>query len=384
MGVGVRYLSLFSGIEAATQAWKPLGWEVVAFSEIEPFPCAVLDHHYPNTPNLGDITKITESQIKKLGKIDIIVFGSPCQDLSVAGKRKGLDGERSGLFRSAITVIGWARKHCGARLVLWENVPGALSSNRGADFAEVIRLLSGAKVEHGKWQTSGVAIGKKGLAEWRVLDAKYFGVPQRRRRIFLITDFGNWTNRQPILFEHKGVSGDIKARYKQRKETAPLAGTLTANGGGTTRPARNANELDFCVPYREGGFGQFVEGEVGTLKASRGVLGGGSETFSIAGNIINRSDNAGGNGNGFDGSGESYTQTTTDIHAVSTGGVVRRLTPKECERLQGFKDGYTKIPYRNKSQEECPDTPRYKALGNSMAVPVMRWIGERIQQEVLL
>ena len=200
----MRYLSLFSGIEAATQAWKPLGWEAVAFSEIEPFPCAVLDYHYPNVPNLGDITEITEGQIKKLGQIDLVVFGSPCQDLSVAGKRKGLEGERSGLFTTAIKIIKWARKHNGARFALWENVPGAFSSNSGKDFGEVIKLLSGAAVECEKWQTSGVAIGKEGLTEWRVLDAKHFGVPQRRRRVFALADFGDWTDRQPILFESAG------------------------------------------------------------------------------------------------------------------------------------------------------------------------------------
>lgn len=127
----MRYLSLFSGIEAATVAWHPLGWECAAVAEIEPFPCAVLAHHYPPVPNIGDVTAITEEQIKALGPIDLVVFGSPCQDLSVAGKRAGLQGERSGLFFTGIRIVEWARKHNGCRFALWENVPGAFSSNGG-------------------------------------------------------------------------------------------------------------------------------------------------------------------------------------------------------------------------------------------------------------
>ena len=143
----MRYLSLFSGIEAVSNAWHDFGTPV-GFSEIEPFPCAVLAHHYPDIPNLGDVTQITEDQIKALGAIDIVVFGSPCQDLSVAGKRKGLinaDGNitRSGLFFNAINIAQWARKHCGCRFALWENVPGAFSSNKGADFAQVVSLMAG-------------------------------------------------------------------------------------------------------------------------------------------------------------------------------------------------------------------------------------------------
>lgn len=389
----MRYLSLFSGIEACTVAWKPLGWECVAVAEIEPFPCAVLAHHYPNVPNLGDVTKITEQQIKELGQIDLVVFGSPCQNLSVAGNRKGLQGESSGLFYEAIRLIQYARKHCGARFALWENVPGAFSSNKGDDFREVVRELSANRdinTPANGWGNTGVALGENGLVEWRVLDAQYFGLAQRRKRVFAIVDFGNWMDRPPILLEPKGVCGD----------TPPSRET----GQGFTTDTQIST-------VREGSFGTFVDSETaGTTKASGGVLGGGSESLvvvhgtqdpitsettanclgrnngqenviAIAGNIIGRSPQNGGNGDGFD-EEVCYTLTTADRHAVAANSIIRRLTPTECEILQGFPRNYTKIPYRKKPADQCPDSPRYKALGNSMAVPVMAWIGKQIQKAV--
>ena len=141
----MRFLSLFSGIDAASVAWKPLGWECVGFSEIDDFPCEVLKYHYPNIPNLGDISKITKDGIIKLGQIDLIIFGSPCQDLSTAGKKLGFEGERSGLFNTAIKIIEWAKKYNGCRFALWENVTGAFSSNKGRDFAIVVEKMAGCR-----------------------------------------------------------------------------------------------------------------------------------------------------------------------------------------------------------------------------------------------
>ena len=478
----MRYLSLFSGIEAATQAWKPLGWECVGVSEIEPFPCAVLEHHYPDVPNLGDVTKITEEQIKELGQIDLIVFGSPCQNLSVAGNRKGLQGEQSSLFYSAMEIIKYARKNNGLRFALWENVPGSFSSNKGADFSAVVEQMAGLEnigVPKNGWGKEGAAVGSNGLLEWSVLDAQWFGLAQRRKRVFALLDFGDWASRPPILLEPEGLRGD-------------------------TPPSREARQ-DFTAitqaGFREGGFGEFVATNVAaTTKASGGCLGGGSETLTvervtysfdslasnsmksknphsgcrqvelakcldtsngcpsknqgglavvaIAGNIIGRSAVNGGNHTGFDDTGSCYTLTSTDRHAVafkeragkpgggkgflgkeeccftlstnqdqsiaysivadttpkigeeingtlrsqggggivppsvSQGSVVRRLTPIECERLQGFPDDFTKIPYRNKPADDCPKGVRYKALGNSMAVPVMAWIGRKIEESL--
>ena len=234
--IHMRYLSLFSGIEAATVAWEPLGWEPVAFAEFEDFPKAVLSHHYPNIPDLGDVTKITEEQIKALGPIDLVVGGSPCQDLSIAGKRAGLrnaDGSatRSGLFDAKMRIFETARKNNGCRYLLWENVPGAFSSNKGRDFAYVIDAMVGGNIqvpEEG-WKNSGIGISLDGsrCVEWRVLDAQFFGVPQRRRRVFALLDTGNWFDRGPILFERESLQWDPASGSWAGEEAAPRAGRRT-------------------------------------------------------------------------------------------------------------------------------------------------------------
>ncbi len=403
----MRYLSLFSGIEAATQAWRPLGWECVAVSEIEPFPCAVLQHHYPQIPNLGDVTKITEQQIKSLGQIDLIVFGSPCQNLSVAGNRKGFDGDQSVLFYSAMEIIKYAKRHCGARFALWENVPGAFSSNKGADFTEVVKHMSGLDdldTPKNGWGKEGAAVGSHGLLEWSVLDAQWFGLAQRRKRVFAIVDFGDWTSRPPILLERESLRGDSAPSRETRESVTTITSPRLASGTELAGPI-----LANCGEKHWLGNQEAFRGEYHVV-----------EPIAIAGNIIGRTEGNGGNGNGFDESGACYTLTTNDRHAVAfaeprrargcdviannepwptlpahagTGGgnvpmiafaanpnsVVRRLTPIECEKLQGFPPNFTKIPYRNKSADDCPNSPRYKALGNSMAVNVMAWIGQRVQ-----
>ena len=230
----MKFLSLFSGIEAASVAWESLGWECVAVSEIDPFPCAVLADRFPNIPNLGDITAIDEEDVKKLGRIDLVVFGSPCQDLSVAGKREGLSGERSGLFLQAIRIIRCAVANNGCRFALWENVPGAFSSNRGWDFATVVGEMAGCrgiKPPENGWGTEGAAVGELGMVEWAVLDAQFFGVPQRRRRVFALADFGNWFNRPPVLLEPESLRGDSPKGGKKGKETAGNAGCSPENAG---------------------------------------------------------------------------------------------------------------------------------------------------------
>ena len=210
----MRYLSLFSGIEAASTAWEQLGWEPVAFAEFDTFPKAVLACRFPNVPNLGDVTQITEEQIMALGHIDILVGGSPCQDLSIAGKRAGLKHEdgtttRSGLFDEQMRIFEIARKNNGCRYLLWENVPGAFSSNNGDDFAYILGSMVGRSVytPTDRWKNSGICLSQDGgrIVEWRVLDAQYFGIPQRRRRIFALLDTGAWWCREPILFEQEGV-----------------------------------------------------------------------------------------------------------------------------------------------------------------------------------
>lgn len=433
----------------------------MAVAEIEPFPCAVLAHHYPDVPNLGDVTKTTEEDIKNLGQIDLVVFGSPCQNLSVAGNRKGLQGESSSLFYEAIRIFEYARKHCNARFALWENVPGAFSSNKGDDFREVVRELSANRdinTPQNGWGNTGVALGENGLVEWRVLDAQYFGLAQRRKRVFAVLDTGNWRGRPPILLEPKSLCGDtppsretwqkvasntqtgvrgkdntiyglnsqqpparltkeccdalVASNYKEpmgvlcvHGSQDPITSETTANCLGRNQGLENVVAYsiiadttpkigdEICGTLRSEGGGGIVPPSVAygfdtkqhTPKVDKEltqtlVATGHKEPLgvvSIAGNIIGRSPQNGGNGNGFD-EEVCYTLTTADRHAVATNSIIRRLTPTECERLQGFPDNYTQIPYRNKSADQCPDSPRYKALGNSMAVPAMRWIGERI------
>jgi len=537
----MKYLSLCSGIEAATVAWHPLGWEAVAYSEIERFPSEVLAHHYPNTPNLGDMTKFKEWSIES--NVDLLVGGTPCQSFSVAGLRKGLDDPRGNLM---LTYLAIADKYRPKWLV-WENVPGVLSSNGGHDFASFLRGL-----------------GELGYGfAYRVLDAQYFGVAQRRRRVFVVGYLGDWQRAAAVLFERDSLCGN-PAPSRQKREG--VAGTITTRTGVSrnnheecvTWPAEISSTLDttfgtkmglenqhvnagcpLFVPakgFYETGFAQYQQADVGgTIKASGGVLGGGSETFlaqpiashdvagtmlsrntsggfsnsidhaaggymaiqpisfdmaqitskvngtrvepglpvstlakgsqmhvamalqpiALAENTIGRKPENGGNGDGFTDGGPMYTLNATGVHGVAQpmpintmvalrhealgegtgfgigaagdpaytitkghshavaqpmvlmdqGGsvmnvetdmtgtlrrethghepivmqsmAVRRLTPMECERLQGFPDTYTDIKSKGKA---TPDGPRYKALGNSMAVPVMAWIGKRINE----
>ena len=277
----IRYGSVCSGIEAATVAWHRLGWKPAFFSEIEAFPRAVLQHHYPDVPLHGDFTTIGADQY---GPIDLLVGGTPCQSFSIAGLRGGLDDDRGNLALEFLRLAQRTRP----KWLVWENVPGVLSSNGGRDFGAIL----GGMVELGY-----------GFA-YRVLDAQYFGVAQRRRRVFVIGCFGNWRSAAAVLFERESLSGDIKARKPQSVSNGQIAGTLTTRTG-------NAND-----------------------------------NYSVE-----------------------------QGHMIVTNGKPRWIMPIECERLQGFPDNYTLVQHRNKL---AADSPRYKALGNSMAVPVMQWIGERI------
>ena len=234
----IRYISLFSGIEAATVAWEPLGWIPVAFAQYEPgdniqFPSKVLQYHYPDVPNLGDVTKITEEQIKALGHIDLVVGGSPCQDLSIAGLRRGLVNEdgsltRSGLFDYQMQIFEWARRNNECEWMLWENVPGAFSSNEGNDFGYILGSMVQRDVPIPKdgWKNSGVCVSESGdrIVEWRVLDAQYFGVPQRRRRIFALLHTGAWGGYPPVLFESESVRRDSKKSKGKRKSSSKNLG----------------------------------------------------------------------------------------------------------------------------------------------------------------
>ena len=449
----MKYLSVCSGIEAATVAWQPLGWSAVGFSEIEKFPSAVLQHYYPDVPNFGDMNDFRNWSS---ADIDVLVGGTPCQSFSVAGLRKGMADPRGNLALTYVAIV----ERYSPNIVVWENVPGCLSSNEGRDFGSII----GAMVELGY----GVA--------YRVLDAQYFGVPQRRRRVFVVGCAGNWRRAAEILFEpeslrrnpppsrKKGqkVAGTLEARSKggggvstdmaasnhvipshdpamtltarEYKGALPeadlstvvahslrgegfdasedgtgrgtplIASPLTAGSGGAGRrreddhnlvpynitPSNsnkdfNAREAEYAQAVTTGGgrpsarggdivaFAQNQRDEVrlmdkaGALAAEPGAkqqtyvfkAGQGSDAGSIGGDE-NVSPTLGAAESGSN-------RTPTLMHGMA----VRRLTPLECERLQGFPDGYTDIP-------GASDSVRYKALGNSMAVPVMHWIGKRI------
>ena len=331
----MRYVSVFSGVEAATLAWHQLGWEPVAFSEIDPFPSAVLAERFPNVPNLGDITQIDWSRI---GAVDLVVGGSPCQSFSVAGKREGLAGA-SGLMFDYIRCVRELRP----RWFVWENVPGALSSEGGAAFGQLLTEMDDLGY---------------GLA-WRVLDAQFFGVAQRRRRVFLVGSLGDGGAERAceVLFEPESLRWDPPSSREKRKALAARAEGGAGGAGGCLTPWDNQSKRIFspegCGPTLNSGTGEGMNIQPSVLV--RYVNGDGAISGALAAN-------------------PGMKQTSY----VKEGPVVRRLTPRECERLQGMPDDWTRVPYRGKPAEDCPDGPRYKAIGNSMAVPVMRWIGERI------
>ena len=488
----MKYGSVCSGIEAASVAWHQLGWKASFLSEIEKFPRAVLEHHYPSVPLHGDFTTITKDDYEP---IDLLVGGTPCQDFSVAGLRAGIIGERGSLTLEFVSLADRLKP----RWIVWENVPGVLSSDGG----RALGAFLGALEELGY-----------GWA-YRTLDAQYFGVAQRRRRVFVVGYLGDWRRAAAVLFERESVSGNPAPSREAGQRIAPCVtngppfsrtgnerveaeamivqeaissgtdphtmATLCATDaakwgsnqwvkegkavlhpvniyGGNKRPDRpeggfyvrmdedTSKTLDSATGLNptcsQGGtavmqvvgslscntgpnghdagnfacnqsvdaghlvpvaFTQNQRDEVrkldvaGALSAKPGMkqqtylaqyIGGGfpgtdeacsgyvQPAYALQGNMIGRADTAGPQGSGI-GEDISFTLTKADQHAVAQEMAVRRLTPVECERLQGFPDGYTNIPWRGKA--ESPDGPRYKALGNSMAVPVMRWIGEHIE-----
>ena len=508
----MRFGSVCSGIEAASVAWHPLGWEAAWLSEIEPFPSAVLAHHYPNVPNLGDMTTLPERILSgEVEAPDLFCGGTPCQAFSVAGLRNSLDDARGNL---SLTFVGIANAIDHVRsvrsdspaIVFWENVPGVLSTKDNA-FGCFLAALAGESdpliPSGGKWTNAGCVFGPQRTVAWRVLDAQYFGVAQRRRRVFVVASARADFDPAAVLFEFDGVRRDT-APSRETGQRVANALTDRVDRGGTNSEGQRL--ISMCL--NAGGMGR-LDAESETLLPisihphcigraptagpqgkeylldgsaycmdSRGQpqaiafhptqdpisstdgtthgLGcgsnGGQASIAVAQPIalqdvrpVEKSQN----GKGWNDDGTAYTvdthatqgvaqpisfgaqmsvpqvdfdlnQTlqaknpmavawsmnlmspgrqvreddgvgalTQDAHRPTQGNeavviqqamAVRRLTPVECERLQGFPDGYTNIPWRKKP--EAPDGPRYKALGNSWAVPVVRWIGNRIQQEI--
>lgn len=477
----MKFLSICSGIEAASVAWNPLGWKAVAFSEIEPFPCAVLAHHYPDTPNWGDMTKYKEWPD---ASIDLLCGGTPCQSFSVAGLRKGLDDPRGDLM---LTFGAIAAKYRPKWLV-WENVPGVLSSNKGRDFGTFLGML-----------------GQLGYGyAYRVLDAQYFGVPQRRRRVFVVGYLGNWRSAAAVLFERYSLSGNPPPSRKAGKGAAPTLSARAQGGGGlgtdfdcdggliagtlqgNARAAGSATQQDAhagllvakCLTTGSYGTSRFDPSSetliahtlLGKHTGSHAADQDTYVTHSLRGEGFDASEDGSGRGTPLIPMPFDTTQITSphnssnprpgapchalasgahppaiafdsreetpqaqavafqssqsgvridDVHATLDsnngprrhngallGTQVRRLTPEECEALQAFPRGYTRIPgwggWRNMDANETPeqcmaegllvrrakgsgkwrvrdsDGPRYKALGNSWCVTNVRWLGERI------
>lgn len=390
----MRYLSVCSGIEAASVAWHHLGWHPVGFSEIEAFPSAVLAHRFPNVPNLGDMTRHADWPLGP-GSIDLLVGGTPCQSFSVAGLRKGLSDPRGGLMLTYLEIAQRLRP----RWIVWENVPGVLSSGSGRDLGAFLG-----------------ALGELGYGwAYRVLDAQWVrtqrhprAVPQRRRRIFVVGCFGDPTAAAQVLLERQSVCRDIEKGAKTREGAAAdaaasvgagcywdgsdCAGTLTkqnANGAQRMPDKDNFGAVLQPVGYRwqNDREGLVEDGTAPACRASTGSSGFHEMNHPvIAQPVAFRKSRRAQSVNDHETwvaaeQANTLNQFDTgerDTHAVAHAMTVRRLTPRECERLQGFPDDWTMIPWRKKPAEDCPDGPRYKSLGNSMAVNVMAWIGERI------
>lgn len=363
----MRYISVFSGIEAATVGWHDLGWTPVAFADIDEFPSAVLAYHYPTVPNVGDVVDVDWEQYK--GKADLIVGGSPCQSFSHAGRRLGLDDPRGNLALHYLRIVRTVQP----KWFVYENVPGLLSSSEGEDFATFLGEV--AKLGYG--------------FAYRVLDAQYFGVPQRRRRIFVVgCANGDWRSAAAILFDKESLCGNLASSKEKRQKTSLF--TNQSVGSESRDDRRRVIPLvkesipihDKATRHKGGGEGRNDDG-------ASNFLGVGKEKdpmYSLTTNDQHmvfqavKEDRADTLTSGmYHRNGINNQDLVTNGHLlISSKPIVRRLTPTECERLQGFPDGYTQIAWKGKPAENCPDSHRYKALGNSMATPVMKWIGERI------
>ena len=488
----MKFGSVCSGIEAASVAWHPLGWSAAWLAEIEPFPSAVLAHHYPDVPNLGDMTALPgRIQSGEIEAPDVFCGGTPCQAFSVAGLRRSLDDARGNLsltFCEIANAIDTVRAGRGDNpaIIFWENVPGVLSTKDNA-FGCFLAGLAGEDGElepsGGKWTNAGCVYGPQRAVAWRVLDAQYFGVAQRRRRVFVIASSRNDFDPAAVLFEFDGVRRD-SAPSRQAGEVAPTIPARSLGGGGLgtdfdcdggliaktllkgghsnnpldenlvalaqgvtihgtdgTATIASYSDLAQCLRARTPGnidnssttvvqqpipqpFTLAIRGRGDTHQleyrqdgianalltpnGGRGGIGVGAVAQPIAwDNDLNASVDQMGTlikgGAGGRHEGVAHPMATRDVAQTITSNygkqcdnsdtalgpnvaiqhmAVRRLTPVECEKLQGFPHGYTMIPWRKKPASDCPDGPRYKALGNSWAVPVVAWIGRRIAAAV--
>ncbi|ELG5683213.1 Dam family site-specific DNA-(adenine-N6)-methyltransferase [Salmonella enterica] len=468
----MRYGSVCSGIEAASVAWEPLGWQPAWFAEIEAFPSAVLATHWPDVTNLGDMTGIAAAvHAGDVEAPDVLVGGTPCQAFSIAGLRNGLADKRGQLSLSYVELanaIDDKRRERGEEeaIIVWENVPGVLSSKDNA-FGCFIGALAGESCElqpaGGKWSNAGCVYGPSRIVAWRVLDAQFFGVAQRRRRVFVVASARKEFDPAEVLFEFDSLRRDTPPRREPQTAVTTDTGSGIEGGSHWDNPANphptlnqanniggigasnqevfsqrgaglvsgaysdisrtllakendsTAEDLDtYILAYGGGNTGGNID--VATACTAHGVrMDFDTETFAVHGtqdpDTNHELAHTLGRNHGQENViiTEPYTiairgreeGSTVEVHndgtanalltpnggragmgvgAVGWGMQVRRLTPVECERLQGFPDNHTLISWRGKDAADCPDGQRYKAIGNSMAVPVMRWIGERIAE----
>lgn len=363
----MKYGSVCSGIEAATVAWHDLGLSASWFSEIEKFPSQVLQHHYPEILNLGDMTLIRDKV--KSGEVeapDVLVGGTPCQAFSIAGLKNSLNDDRGQLTLEFVRLadeIDSARTICGLEpaIIVWENVPGVLNTKDNA-FGCFLGALSGSGCElqpaGKKWTNAGCVFGPSRQVAWRVLDAQYFGVAQRRKRVFVVASAREGSVAK-VLFEQTGMSGNTtEIREAKKNNTEAVAKCLTRRGAGGQN--LDAETATFVI---HGTQDPLVNKETAHFMGRNRGQENAVLTVNKTAATLTR---------GFGDRGIDADQITNGNCAIQFKGV-RRLTPVECGRLQGFPDQYTNIP-------NAKDSPRYAALGNSMAVPVMRWIGERLLQ----
>ena len=389
------YGSICSGIEAATVAWKGLG-KPLWFSEIDPFPCAVLAYHYPDVPNFGDMTMLAEKILKQeIPAPDVLVGGTPCQAFSVAGLRNSLDDDRGNLtlqlihILEAIDYVRYKNEQPPCVLV-WENVPGVLSTKDNAFghfLAGLVQEREPLQPTGRKWTNAGYVHSARTIV-WRILNAQYFGLAQRRKRVFLVASARKRSVAE-ILIEQKGMRGDFKTSGSSKENLTTFAESRFGTSReslivhGTQDPIIST-DIAHCLGRNNGGENvlfeikgqesvRLHENITPTLKARMGTGGNnvpcivlndqGGQSINIENDCISPTLRSEAHGN---------------LPIITTPYTIRKITPTECERLQGFPDNYTQIPWRNKSTEDCPDSSRYKAIGNSMAVPVMRWIGQRL------
>jgi DNA (cytosine-5)-methyltransferase 1 len=416
----MKVLSLFSGVGGFDMGLENAGMETVFQCEWDKHANSILHRHWPDVPKWDDVSTLTGKHILAHAPVvDVVAWGSPCQDLSVAGKRAGLEGGRSGLFHEGIRIIKELQEETNGiypRISIWENVVGALNSNGGADFGVILDEMA---------EAGAMAI------EWAVLDAQYFGVPQRRRRVFVIAIFDPvLANRcpNPLLPVAKSLPGHLaKGKPKRKSAARKVEESVGTDGawwdGRDTAEALTTTSNEQRMPDKQrfqavvegftpSSFANYAEG-VGTLRSNGGDLGGGSETliaepmlsfdtqfgsnanvtediaptlkssqqspsvaYCIQGNVIGRQDHNGPAGKGHTEDGDPmFTLTSTDIHAVASTMAVRRLTPLECERLMGWPDDHTLIKADGTIQA---DSHRYKQAGNGVASPVAQWIAKHI------